>query len=113
MKHLQTGECERMFIAPLFTTQFYPLWLFLLGLKISVCVTLQVLLVLRSSVRTLGHCAFVHYWVLPFVVMLRCRFSLAEGAQCERLAIVPLFTAGFYPLWSFLFGLKNSVGVTL
>ena len=42
MKHLQTGECERMFIVPLFTTQFYPLWLFLLGLKISVCLTPQV-----------------------------------------------------------------------
>ena len=39
-----------MVVLLLFTTQFYPLWLFLLGRKISVSVTLQILLVSRSTV---------------------------------------------------------------
>ena len=120
-----------MVVVPLFTTQFYPLLLFLLGGKFSVCAALQVFghikehsvnawplclssllgftlcghscldwkirlvlrcrfsLVVRSTVWTLGHCAFIHCSIeLSFILcgysslgwksllVLRCRFTL-------------------------------------
>ena len=67
MKQLQTGECERNGRCALIHCSVLPFVVILSWAEN--CVTLQILLVLRSTVGALGHCAFVHCWILLLVVI--------------------------------------------